>query len=174
MIDDRGRMIFQSVCHPQFLSHLQETGLMSCLVQTAFCHCACVCAYKWCTIPASLICDVGMEGVWIIIIFFFSVWFVQLKLVTVYVGVCACVSAFKCVVLKLSREICHHLLPGNTRWHYTSDDINARCSSRLSGSCSPNPQYVRYMQVFTYCFFFSFFTFKCVFFYMFQSEWCRG
>lgn len=47
MMDERGRMIFQSICQPQFLSQLQETGLMSWSIQAGFCHCVfvrvCVC-----------------------------------------------------------------------------------------------------------------------------------
>lgn len=38
MMDERGRKIFQSICHPQFPSHQQETGLMSWSIQAGFCH----------------------------------------------------------------------------------------------------------------------------------------
>lgn len=54
---ERGRWIFQSICHPQFLSHLWETALMPRSIKAGFCHWyvyACVCDgdFKWRAVPA--------------------------------------------------------------------------------------------------------------------------
>lgn len=62
------------------------------------------------------------------VLFFFNLGVCGRSLYSQGVGLhaaCLCACFRKCVVLNLS----HHLPPGNTRWRYTSDTLNARDSS---------------------------------------------
>lgn len=136
MMDGGGRKIFQSICHPQFPSHPQETGLMSWSIQAGFCQwemCVCVCLCKW-VVYSTCWCRNGRG----MNLFSISVrW-------TFIVEVCVCVCMHVPMRAEVKEANCHHLLPGNTRWHHRSDNMNAHFSSWLSRRSSPNPKHVCY------------------------------